>query len=160
MITQWYDNGWFCHGCFSPSSCSSLATSSSSPRSLLNTCTTNNALPISTGRPRKKLVSELLNSIKEALLCWMFKFSNALSCWMIGRWWLWRFSMTNFVLPKNGQKRPKCENVKFWIPSQWHFDCVQNFWGRPKSKIGRPVPFWKFQILGCWWWRELLSCVG
>ena len=31
----------------------------------------------STGRPRKKLVSELLNSIKGALLCWMFKFSNA-----------------------------------------------------------------------------------
>ena len=30
-----------------------------------------------TGRPRKKLVSELLNSIKGALLCWMFKFSNA-----------------------------------------------------------------------------------
>ena len=25
-------------------------------------------------------------------------------------------------------------------------------------KIRRPVPFWKFQILGCWWWRELLSC--
>ena len=113
-----------------------------------------------TGRPRKKLVSELLNSIKGALLCWMFKFSNALLCWMIGRWWLWRFSMTNFVLPKNCQKMPKCENVKFWIPSQWHSDCVQNFWGRPKSKIGRPVPFWKFQILGCWWWRELLSCVG
>ena len=113
-----------------------------------------------TGRPRKKLVSELLNSIKGALLCWMFKFSNALLCWMIGRWWLWRFWMTNFVLPKNGQKMPKCENVKFWIPSQWHSDCVQNFWGRPKSKIGRPVPFWKFQILGCWWWRELLSCVG
>ena len=41
--------------------------------------------PCSTGRPRKKLVSELLNSIKGALLCWMFKFSNALLCWMIGR---------------------------------------------------------------------------
>ena len=109
---------------------------------------------------QKKLVSELLNSIKGALLCWMFKFSNALLCWMIGRWWLWRFSMTNFVLPKNCQKMPKCENVKFWIPSQWHSDCVQNFWGRPKSKIGRPVPFWKFQILGCLWWRELLSRVG
>ena len=116
--------------------------------------------PHYTGRPRKKLVSELLNSIKGALLCWMFKFSNALLCWMFGRWWLWRFWMTNFVLPKNGQKMQKCENVKFWIPSQWHSDCVQNFWGRPKSKIGRPVPFWKFQILGCWWWRELLSRVG
>ena len=87
-------------------------------------------------------------------------FLTAALCWMISRWWLSIFWMTNLVLPKNGQKMPKCENVKFWIPSQWHSDCVQNFWGRPKSKIGRPVPFWKFQILGCWWWRELLSCVG
>ena len=80
-----------------------------------------------TGRPRKKLVSELLNLIKGALLCWMFKFSNALLCWMIGRWWLWRFSMTNFVLPKNCQtnaKMWKCKildtfSMTFWLRTKF-----------------------------------------
>ena len=37
------------------------------------------------GVPEKKLFFELLNSIKGAPLCWMFKISNALLYWMISR---------------------------------------------------------------------------